>query len=217
MAGSSYSNDGDVSGNHSAEFAGDYWIIKLGADVTLPLRLLSFTGVLQNNATKLNWQPTDEINTKDFIVERSADAINFSVIGKVNAQTSSTITHSYNYIDKTPLAGINYYRLKMEDIDRKFIYSEVRSVNFNNLNNTISISPNPAKNLLRLSVAASERLSTTSTINIYSSAMQLIQTIKVTQADINTITIPVERLASGIYFLQLVNAGGVSTVKFVKE
>ena len=214
VAGHSYSNDGDVSGNHGSA---DYWIVKLGADVVLPLRLISFTGTLEINGAKLNWQSTNEINTKDFIVERSADGINFSAIGKVNVQASSAITHSYNYTDNAPLPGINFYRLKMEDKDGKFIYSEVRSVTFNNLSNTISISPNPAKNLLRLSIGTSERLSTTATINIYSSAMQLVQTIKVTQADRNTITIPVERLLSGIYFLQLENAGSVSTVKFLKE
>jgi Secretion system C-terminal sorting domain len=116
------------------------------------------------------------------------------------------------------LPGTNFYRLKIEDIDGKYIYSEVRSVNFNKLNNIISISPNPAKNLLRLRISAGERLNTiTTNINIYSSSMQLMQTLKVTHTNGNAITIPVDRLTSGIYFLQFVNASGMNTIKFLKE
>ena len=80
--------------------------------------------------------------------------------------------------------------------------------------------PNPVKNSLRVIALPGETLtgkSATATINIYSAAMQLVQIIKVTQADKNAMIIPVDKLTAGIYFLQLTNAGGISTVKFVKE
>ena len=41
--------------------------------------------------------------------------------------------------------------------------------------------------------------------------------IKITNGDPNVVTIPVDRLAKGVYLLQLVNTNGVRTVKFLKE
>jgi hypothetical protein len=84
----------------------------------------------------------------------------------------------------------------------------------------IILMPNPVQNSLRVSALPGETLtgkSATATINIYSSAMQLVQITKVTQADKNDVIIPVDELAAGMYFLQLINAGGVNMVKFVKE
>lgn len=183
---------------------------------TLPIVWGGFTAEKTNKEVLLKWSTLQEQNTSQYVIERGADGVHFTSVGSATAAHNSSTIKNYRFTDEKPLQGENFYRLKQIDIDGKYIYSEVRSVNFNKLNNTTSISPNPAKNLLRLST--SEGLgATTATINIYSSAMQLVQTIKVTQGDRNTINIPVERLASGIYFLQLVNAGEVSTVKFVKE
>lgn len=107
----------------------------------------------------------------------------------------------------------------MFDVDGKYIYSSIRVVNFNSISSII-ITPNPVKNILQLTNSFGEAFTgrfASETINIYSSSTQLVQTIKVIQADRYTATIPVERLASGIYFLKLISGGRVSTLKFVKE
>jgi hypothetical protein len=57
----------------------------------------------------------------------------------------------------------------------------------------------------------------TATMNIYSSTMQLVRTVKIKQAEGNTISIPVDRFSPGIYFLQFINAGEIHTVKFLKK
>jgi hypothetical protein len=203
-------NDGDVSGNHGYPLGTeDYWIVKLDADIVVPLRLLSFTGIVESNANKLNWQTTNEINTKDFIVERSANAINFSAVGKVDAQTSSAITHSYNYTDNAPLPGTNFYRLKMEDKDGKFTYSNVVKINYTNGNaNTIIISPNPFSNSTTILFTLSQPQNVS--ILIYDINGRLIKTLAnalfeagAHQLLWNAKDSKQGEVASGIYFLKM--------------
>lgn len=52
VAGSSNSTDGDVIENHSSKFR-DFRAIKLVPGIFVPMRLLSFTGIFENNTTSL--------------------------------------------------------------------------------------------------------------------------------------------------------------------
>ena len=151
-------------------------------------------------------------------MQRGVDGQNFTGIGQIKAAGNNTYT--YNDPIATTVSSTYYYRLKSVDKDGKYTYSKICIVNFTAPHNIISVSPNPVENILHLTNSSGEAFtgrSSAATVNIYSSAMQLVQTIKVTQADRNSLTIPVERLAPGIYFLQFANANGVSTLRFVKE
>ena len=221
VAGSSDSNnDGDVSGNHGYPFGtSDYWIVKLDADIALPLRLLSFTGILENNATKLNWQSTNEINTKDFIVERSANAINFSAIGKVNAQTSSAITHSYHYTDNAPLPGTSFYRLKMEDKDDRFTYSSVIRIN-QEVRSEINITPNPVSNYTTISFKLLQKQKIL--ISIYDMAGRMVKILANAELQAGTHERSWDTkdekgnaVSAGIYFLKIQSVNYSETRKLV--
>ena len=109
---------------------------------------------------------------------------------------------------------------KSVDKDGTFTYSSICVVNFSATDNIISISPNPVTNLLRIETSPGEALlanSATTTIHIYSPSIQLMQSIKITRADRNVVTIDVDMLAKRVHFLQFVNADGVRTAKFIKE
>ncbi|MEO7263402.1 MAG: T9SS type A sorting domain-containing protein [Ferruginibacter sp.] len=214
VTGESYSNDGDVTGNHGN---GDCWVVKLVAGAVVPLRLLSFTGILENNATKLNWQTTDEINTNHFIVERSANAISFSAIGKVNAQTSSSITHSYHYADNAALPGTNFYRLKMEDNGGRFTYSDEILINHNNANEII-IAPNPVAGYTSISFTLLQKQKTR--ISIYNIAGKLEKILANAELPAGTHELKWDakdengnRVSAGIYFLQLDTGNKSETIK----
>ena len=96
-----------------------------GALGTLPIKLLSFTGKLQNENVKLNWSTSFEQNSKGFEIEKSLDGINFRKIGFVAGAGNSNATRSYSFTDPQRAVEFNYYRLKLVDIDNKFDYSDV--------------------------------------------------------------------------------------------
>jgi hypothetical protein len=94
----------------------------------LPVDLLSFNGEVSGTTNKLNWVTATEINNSHFIIERSADGINFEEIGSVNGQIHSASLQTYSFLDREPLLGTNYYKLRQIDFDNQASFSNVIKV-----------------------------------------------------------------------------------------
>ena len=78
-------------------------------------------------------------------MQRSYDGIQFTAIGNVDAiQTSGTVL-DYNFADPTIANAINFYRLKMIDMDGRFKMSAVITVSNAKLPNFVSLIENPVK------------------------------------------------------------------------
>src|SRR5207253_2044271 len=52
----------------------------------LPLRIVSFTGTLQNNVAQLQWRVQNEQEVDHYLLERSKDAVSFEAITQVKAK-----------------------------------------------------------------------------------------------------------------------------------
>jgi hypothetical protein len=116
----------------------------------LPLTQLNFTAELNGKAVQLHWATATEINTKNFVVQRSIDAVHFENIGIVKASGNSTRKTFYQFTDAGSLnAGVKklYYRLQMIDKDGRFTYSKVAIVEILN-DKVFVVYPNPAKDHL---------------------------------------------------------------------
>jgi len=93
--------------------------------ILLPLELLSFDARTEGAANELLWTTTREINTREFIIEHSSDGIQYESIGAVPAQQNYSGNADYRFTDNSP-SSVNFYRLKMVDIDGNFSYSAVK-------------------------------------------------------------------------------------------
>jgi predicted extracellular nuclease len=217
-------NDGgsDVVNNWASTYTVSPWrssdhdavIIGFNISATLPVSLADFTVVKDGNKSKLKWTTTQETNTKEFIIERSANGINYQPIGAVKAAGNSTTAVYYNAVDINPAKGVNQYRLKMIDIDGKPEYSAVRRVNFDN-NNLYSFYPNPAKNLINIAVDNANRLVVDA--EIYNMQSQLLMKRKINIASQIT-PVDISSLSSGIYLLKIIANDGTATMqKFIKQ
>ena len=177
--------------------------------IPLPLHLLSFGGAkLQNpNQSKLYWRTTSEINTAYFNLERSTNGNNFITIGKVLARNSSG-NNNYSFIDSFPNAGINYYKLKMVDIDHQHTYSSIITVNFNKTNQ-VSIYP-----VLVGDYFVINGVNTNDNIQIIDALGRVYTTFKVTQPGQ---LISTSMLAKGIYWVTVLSAGNHTTIKIIKQ
>ena len=96
----------------------------------LPVRLENFTAARAGNTVKLSWKSAEEINSREYIAERSGDGVSYSQVGVVAAKGMPA---DYSLTDAHPLTGANFYRLKPVDKDNKFVYSKVVKVNFTTL------------------------------------------------------------------------------------
>jgi uncharacterized delta-60 repeat protein len=130
---------------------------------TLPLHLLNFFVSTIGAVNQLKWVTANEINTKEFIIERSADGHNFNRIAKVVASGDGNNHYSYNDNDVS-FGYRNYYRLKMTDNDGRFAYSGIIS-SATKQNIHVGIYPSPASNEIILSVGNKFLLNTPAIIN----------------------------------------------------
>jgi trimeric autotransporter adhesin len=119
--------------------------------IILPVQLLTFSGSLQDNSAILQWETTNEINASHFIVERSLDGNNFAGIGTVAAAGNTNNTTSYSLTDINAglqQTAIIYYRLKIVSSNGQYSYSKVISFILKNI--TVSVFPNPVKQMLNI-------------------------------------------------------------------
>lgn len=145
----------------TANFTGFSLFFIGNESIVLPLQLLQFNGVRTNGASKLTWKTANEINTKNFVVERSKDGVAYHVAGTVNA--AGTGGDIYNFSDVVKFSGTMYYRLKMVDTDGRFTYSSVIVLK-ETLENKVSIYPNPFEQVFTIDIGATDLLNTSANI-----------------------------------------------------
>jgi hypothetical protein len=114
-----------------------------------PVTLTSFSAFAKGNGVSINWATSQELNNDYFQVERSADgSSNWSVVATVNGAGNSQVAKKYSAFDASPLAGVNYYRLKQVDNDGKSAYSNTVAVRIQVKKATVSVLANPFYNTL---------------------------------------------------------------------
>ncbi len=107
----------------------------------LPVELISFTAVYKNEAAVLRWQIAQPETAHGFVVERSNDGRAWTAIHAQPAIASKTV---YDASDPGPVPGMNYYRLKMTDINGEVNYSPVQKIYIPSIQERVRIYPNPA-------------------------------------------------------------------------
>lgn len=135
-----------------AEFAvshfSEFWINGGGPSQTapLPVTLTSFTATRRNNNGLLQWQTSQELNSKSFTIEKSTDGELFIPIGTVAAAGNSGVTINYQFTDPVLANGNNHYRLRINDIDGRFEHSEIRTIQADHTAFILQVFPNPVSN-----------------------------------------------------------------------
>jgi glucose/arabinose dehydrogenase len=111
-------------------------------NASLPVKLLNFTGTAETGYNELSWQTADEVQLQQYEIEYSSDAVHFQQAGIVAAANSS----AYYYKHVVTSAQKLYYRLKMVDIDGKFVYSKVIVIDANNSGSKNFVTPSVVSN-----------------------------------------------------------------------
>lgn len=94
----------------------------------LPVTLISFHAKMVNDQVQLDWKTSAEKNTSHFVVERSRTGADFQAVTSVDAGGNTQMARNYQAVDRNPLAGTSYYRLKIVDKDETFELSKIISV-----------------------------------------------------------------------------------------
>lgn len=179
----------------------------------LPIELLYFKvdADEENKIVTIEWWTASEKDNATFIIERSKDAELWQEVSEVSGAINSNETIKYSYIDKNPLLGYSYYRIKQIDLDGNFSFSPIKNVYIPYENNYV-IYPNPANSSITI-----EGQNIFSNYQIYNnvgvdvtSMTQLTSFEETLSVDI--INLDISNLDNGLYFIAV--AGKM--IKFIK-
>ncbi|WP_353718770.1 T9SS type A sorting domain-containing protein [Dyadobacter sp. 676] len=174
----------------------------------MPVTLITFALQREGNVSKLEWATTEETGSDRFEIERSADGKNWSKIGQIPSHKESRELRRYSFVDDRPLAGSNYYRLRMVDLDETFAYSSVLHGEFEKTA-VGGIYPNPVRDRLFIKDVEPQ---TIKEVSIWSAAGTQVLKFKRQAVD----GIDVSKLGSGIYMVRIEQTNGtLSTQKVI--
>jgi PQQ-dependent dehydrogenase (s-GDH family) len=186
--------------------------------ITLPVRLLYFRGILQDNAAQLEWSTSAETNSDHFVIERSLDGVSYTDIGTVKSTGNSSVNNVYNYSDinaVTQQGNIIYYRLRMVDIDGSAKYSNVVSIALSEKVEKISVIPNPVQGVSKVYITVING-GTANWKVVDNSGVVVLQNNLQLKPGANSLSLDMTRLAAGIYYLNVSGPGISQKVKLQK-
>jgi len=204
-----------------ASYGSGRFMLSIRQNPAYAYRLISFAGNKVTGAVKqvqLNWNTANESNYTNFAVERSTDGgKTYSIIGSLSASDAGT----YGLLDKTPVEGLNQYRLKQEDVNNTITYSNVVDIQYayqrNSLMvNNLMIYPNPGLNNINLAIQNPTSDITSYSIRFMNSSGVVVKQFTSAQAVWQG---SVSGLEAGTYVVQVLNGKNASLIgetKFVK-
>jgi len=142
--------------------------------------------------------------------------LQFTAIAKLAASATSTIDKNYNFVDAQPLEGLNYYRLKLVNLDNSSQFFEVRKVLAAHEGKLVMLSSNPLRNDLRFAIQLSRREQLNIIVTDLNGSAVLKSSSTYSQG-MQEITLSTSTLASGTYLLQVRGESFVETKKIVRQ
>ncbi len=111
----------------------------------LPVSFTEVKAFEKGTGVQIDWTNSTESDMSAYIIERSSNGIDFTAIGQTAPRSNQFDVVSYSYIDATPLAGTNFYRIKAIELSGKNVYTKSLRVDIGRSPKGISLYPNPVR------------------------------------------------------------------------
>jgi endonuclease I len=184
------------------EFVDAVWNNSCPGLSALPVDILFFSGKLNGDKIELQWQVGAEFNVEKYVIERSVDGTNFNPINNIAA------TQKGNYFSNDFIFNFKgkklWYRIKKQDKNGSFTYSEVFSLQVPT-NVKFTVYPNPSKNYIQLQFTSSSTVQKIN-ISIIDAMGKLVQTQSLDNNS-NLIYVDISKLQTGTYIVKATQNG----------
>lgn len=169
---------------------------------------------LQNNTIQVKWSSTDETSVVRYIVQRSANGVNYTDLATVSPTGSNS---SYTYLDTDPLPLRSYYRIKVVYSNETTRFSARATATDPESLNRVIIGPNPVNKDGSTSIFYLTGTSVRLSYQLYDITGKVLQEGTVTFNDVTAEkALDLSKLAGGVYLLRWTVKGTSGTEKILK-
>ena len=202
--------------SYTGNFTGFSQFMLVSPATALPVTLTNFAAKANQKNIQLSWITSLEINNRGFIVDRSLDAINFTKVGWVNGNGTTSLVSNYAFTDRFVQPNVvYYYRIRQVDIDNRQLYSVVRNARISqSAGIVLSVSPNPAKDFVNLFISGTTNNARIEMIN--ASGQKIKQKDNINAFD-GVYKLPLNGIAKGAYNIVVHLPEGTYTTKIIVE
>jgi hypothetical protein len=188
------------------------------AATLLPIELVNFEALCENNMATINWQTATETNVKEFAIEQSTNGIYYSVAKIISAKGKNSLGANYTASCALIPNKINYFRLKETSNDEIIYRYDAVTLSCNEGESTQAlISPNPVSSANgELTIRFNKDVKSTSDLKIINSIGKTVyETTYKSDDSYNSLKLQLKSLEIGIYFLEVKNNKGSFRFKFI--
>lgn len=183
--------------------------------VLLPVNVASFTATRTNSGVDLVWVTTTESNSKEFMIERSEDGNNYSLLHTMPAAGNSTTNKRYAFEDlQVPNTNFVYYRLSQKDRDGSLRVIGVKKVFIGVKGFAAKLYPTVASSTVMVDLQ--QMFSSNMGVRVSDASGRALMQFNI-PARTPRMEVNVSKLAKGVYFMELNNDGYRTTLKFIKD
>ncbi|MFT3933565.1 MAG: T9SS type A sorting domain-containing protein [Chitinophagaceae bacterium] len=170
------------------------------AFAVLPLQWGNVKATRIEQQQKIEWNTLAENNVSGFTVEKSYDAVSWSVLKDKIPAANATNGHSYAIIDYTYEMGKTYYRIKQSGYDGNSSYSPIVQIAPLATASEISLYPNPTSSSFNIIKSSNSALRQ---VRLFNNIGTQVKTWATAQSSYK-----IEELPAGLYRVQVLLADG---------
>ena len=180
----------------------------------LPIELVSFDAICENEHMKLAWCTATETNNDFFTLEYSTDGTNYLPMANISGSGTINTKKNYSYTVENNLTDVNYFRLKQTDFDGiTKTYQVIYSENCKDLENDFTITNNCGSNL---DFIVNTKTNENYDLTISNSLGQVLREYAIiVKIGYNKFPIETTNLSDGVYYVSLSNSKKIITKKVV--
>ncbi|MEL7428163.1 MAG: T9SS type A sorting domain-containing protein, partial [Bacteroidota bacterium] len=172
--------------------------------IALPIQFLELNAYpIDNQKVAVRWITSDEDQVAKFEVQGSRDGgKTFITLGQVTAKGTGRGVQNYEFVDKVPVSGINYYRLRQVNENELTRFTKIITASIDKPME-VNVTPNPISRGEALKVSL-PYVPTQATFNAQLLDMQgtVVRTAVLKSEQGQSFTIPASTVA-GVYLLRL--------------
>lgn len=184
----------------------------------LPLTFTHFTGTVHKDKVVLRWDTENEMNTRNFEIERSIDGTDFATLVSAVEAANTPGPHAYSFTDEgisSLSSQVVYYRIRQQDMDGRATLSPVIKLRGWGSAEVFSIFPNPAGNECTLNY----NLGQPQEINIQfrDNSGKAVKHLNFHLHGAAQMPLDLKGLSKGVYYLEITGSTVHKTLRLIKR